>query len=113
MKNYIEYFASNDTMGDLDDAQCDQYRAWALAEIEARYPSVDVTVSSEQGTIETHTNMDDEEEIVRFCGNLWDACPWDWTMPAVPGAVSEEEVNQAVASISEHYRNAKAGRSKS
>ena len=75
----IEYLACNQDMGDLTDKECDLYRAWALRQIESRYPTHIVSVTDRTGIVSTITDDEENrEDIVDFCSRLWDACPWDF-----------------------------------
>ena len=75
----ITYYASNDSMGDTSERDCELFRAWAAKEIKAEYPEHNVTVSGEQSLVTAETDDDrNEDEIIDFCSRLWDSCPWDW-----------------------------------
>jgi len=75
----IEYYASNDTMGDTTPENCDKFRKWAQNEIQSAYPDYDV-VTLDTPSLETAytDDNDNESEIVEFCSQIWDSCPWDW-----------------------------------
>ncbi len=81
MTNQITYYADNGSMGETSDADCEQYRTWALGQLQSEYPNHDVTVSSEQSTRSVDTDdYENEEAIQLFCHDLWDSCPWDWVV---------------------------------
>ena len=80
----ITYRASTYTMGDTSPFQADKFREWAQAQLEARFPDEDIEVLDEIGS-QCVTNYgysqetaDLHDEIVDFCAELWDKCPWDW-----------------------------------
>ena len=80
----ITYRASTDTMGDTSPVHAEKFREWAFAQLEARFPDEDIEVLDDAGNqCSTAYSYDPEtadlhDEIVDFCANLWDRCPWDW-----------------------------------
>lgn len=73
----ITYFAATENMGNASEHDGAQYRAWAAAQIEIRYPDADVDVVDEQSLV--IGRVDDYEmeyEVLEFLGGLWDSCPW-------------------------------------
>jgi len=75
----ITYYADNNSMGDTSGTDCDKFREWAQGQLEAEYPTHDVTVTDEQSLQTAYTDdIDNEDEIIDFCSSLWDNCPWNW-----------------------------------
>ena len=74
----IFYRAADCNMGDTSEHDCENYRAWALAEIEAAYPdAAQVEVLNEDRGSTVYAEDDDEEcAIMEFLCELWDRCPW-------------------------------------
>lgn len=77
----ITYYADDTTMGSTGEDDCELYRSWAQAELEAEYPDHIIEVVERPSP---HTSETDDEnrrdEIIDFCGRLWDRCPWDWKL---------------------------------
>ncbi|MGL5397957.1 MAG: hypothetical protein ACRDBQ_22205 [Shewanella sp.] len=73
----ITYFAATENMGDASECDGQNFRSWAFAQIESRYPDADIEVLDEQSLV---TGRVDEEEIecevLEFLDGLWDRCPW-------------------------------------
>lgn len=75
----ITYYAANETMGETPSQQCEAYRAWALAQLRAEYPTHEVSVLDAPSIEQSVTDDEDRlDEIADFCSRLWDRCPWDW-----------------------------------
>ena len=74
----IFYRAADCNMGDTSEQDCENYRAWALAEIEAKYPdAAKIEVLNEDRGSTVYTEEDEEEyAILEFLSELWDRCPW-------------------------------------
>lgn len=74
----IFYRAADYNMGETSKQDCENYRAWALAEIEAAYPeAAQVEVLNEDRGSTVYTEEDDEEcAVMEFLHELWDRCPW-------------------------------------
>ena len=74
----IFYRAADCNMGDTSEQDCESYRAWALAEINAAYPeAAQVEVLNEDRGSTVHTEDDDKEcAVMEFLHELWDRCPW-------------------------------------
>ena len=75
----IIFHAEDCSMGDTSPENCDKFRQWALKEIKAEFPEYEVEVSAEPSLFQVY--MDDNQdagEVARFCGRLWDRCPWDF-----------------------------------
>lgn len=73
----ITYFADDASMGDTSADDCEKFREWAERELMATYPDYDITVSNKPSLNEAVTDDDvNEDEIVEFCHQLWDRCPW-------------------------------------
>ena len=77
----IQYYAASSTMGDISEADCNTYRAWAKRQIEAEYKDAHVEVLNEENlNVSAWTDEDDKQgEVDEFCRRLWDRCPWDWS----------------------------------
>jgi len=75
----ITYYASNDSMGDTSNENCNNFRQYAKEALENEYPYFEITVSDEQSLTTCITEgIDDdclENEINEFCHGLWDGCP--------------------------------------
>lgn len=82
----IVYAAADENMGDCTPADCDAYRAWAKAEIEAEYPNAEIEVTDDHTSnsrviVSGEYSREHEElqgETYEFMSRLWDRCPWDW-----------------------------------
>ena len=75
----IIFHAEDCSMGDTSPEDCNKFRQWALRVIRDRFPEYEVEVSAEPSLSPVHTDDDlNAEEIVRFCGRLWDRCPWNF-----------------------------------
>jgi len=73
----------NETLGDATDAECDHYREWFAAQLQAEYPGADITVTNQPGRIRVDTLDDgDDEDLIsslhHFGNRCWDSCPWHW-----------------------------------
>lgn len=70
----ITYAANNGSMGDMTDAECEAYRAWAEQEIRAEYPNAEVAIDSSDcaKTLVSADDYDDEQEALDFVSRLWD-----------------------------------------
>jgi len=76
--NTIIYYAASGSMGDISNQDCNNYRDWAMSQLDREYPDYQITVSSELSLEIVYT--DDEknrDQIIDFCSRLWDNCPWD------------------------------------
>jgi len=76
---YIKYFASNSSMGDTTDFECEKYREWAALKLKEEFPNHDIIVSADECLHSVETNdaaIDDE--ATDFCNGLWDGCCWEW-----------------------------------
>jgi hypothetical protein len=80
----IQYYAASSTMGDTPESDCNAYREWAKAEIEAEYKDAQVQVLNEENlNVSAWTDEDEhQEEVNEFCSRLWDCCPWNWSEEA-------------------------------
>jgi hypothetical protein len=80
----IQYYAASSTMGDTPESDCNAYRDWAKAEIEAAYKDAQVEVLNEENLdVSARTDEDEQqEEVNEFCYRLWDRCPWNWSNEA-------------------------------
>ena len=74
----IIYRAADHNIGECTERDCENYRAWAQAEIEAAYPdAAQVEVLNEDRGCTVYAEDDDEEcAIMEFLSDLWDRCPW-------------------------------------
>lgn len=74
----IFYRAADCNMGDATEQDCENYRAWALAEIEAAYPdAAQIEVLNDDRGSTVYTEEDEEEyAVMEFLHDLWDRCPW-------------------------------------
>ena len=74
----IFYRAADCNMGDSSAQDCENYRLWAQAEIEAAYPdAAQIEVLNEDRGSTVYTEDDDEEcQIMEFLSELWGRCPW-------------------------------------
>ena len=74
----IFYRAADCNMGDTSAQDCENYRAWAQAEIEAAYPdAAQIEVLNEDRGSTVYTDEDEDEySLLEFLSDLWDRCPW-------------------------------------
>jgi len=77
----IVYPVPNETLGNTNDSDCENYREWFTSRLKAQYPDVDVTVTDKPGLIhiETDDESDDSDLIASahdFGNFCWDNCPW-------------------------------------
>ena len=74
----IFYRAADCNMGDTSAQDCENYRAWAEAEIYAAYPdAARIYVLNEDRGSEVYAEEHDEGcQIMEFLHDLWDRCPW-------------------------------------
>lgn len=74
----IFYRAADCNMGDTPERDCENYRAWAKAEIEAAYPeAAQIEVLNEdRGSTVYLEEGDDEDSVMESLAELWDRCPW-------------------------------------
>ncbi len=79
----IVFPVPNENLGDTTDAECDNYREWFAAQLQAEYPAADVTVTDRPGRIAVDTDDDGNDEnliaeLHEFGNRCWDRCPWNW-----------------------------------
>lgn len=74
----IFYRAADCNMGDCTEQDCEMYRAWALAEINAAYPdAAQIEVLNEdRGSTVYADDYTEECTALEFMHHLWDRCPW-------------------------------------
>lgn len=80
----IIYRAATSNMGDVTEQDGDNYRAWAKAQIEAKYPKANVEALDEDmksevivsGCTSRDESLDEWEAAHEFLRELWDSCPW-------------------------------------
>ena len=41
---FINYFASNDSMGDTSDKDCDYFRDWSESQLKSEYPNHEIPI---------------------------------------------------------------------
>ena len=71
----------DDMMGDAGTENCNLYRVWLGAQIQAKYPGATVEVTSKPGWLEVdgdNVTAAQVDQVERFIQRCWDVCPWDF-----------------------------------
>lgn len=80
----IIYCAANCNMGETSETDCDNYRAWAYAEIEKKYLETVIEVRNVDGKTEveveggpfSYESCKEWDVCQEWLAELWDRCPW-------------------------------------
>ena len=80
----ITYYASNTSMGDTPDDDCNKYRAWAAEQLQAEFPDAEIEVL-DKDSLYTFVSIDGDDpdgaiynQVMDIVPYLWDKCPWDF-----------------------------------
>ena len=81
----IGYRAATVNMGaDVTDQDGDNYREWAMADLELEYPDASIAVLNSESSStcasdleDTHDAEQEEYVCLSFMADLWDRCPWE------------------------------------
>lgn len=80
----ICYRAATVNMGDCTDQDAENYRKWAMADLELEYPDASIAVLNSESSStcasdleDTHDAEQEEYMCLSFMADLWDRCPWE------------------------------------
>ena len=80
----IGYRAATVNMGDCTDQDAENFRKWALADLELKYPDASIAVHNSESSSTCTSDLEDTYEAeqeeyacLSFMADLWDRCPWN------------------------------------
>lgn len=74
----LTYYASNDSLGEYSESECEAFRLYASLFLTLKFPNADITVSPNQSSIEVDFELSEDEEagdaeyILAECREIFD-----------------------------------------